>query len=481
MTSLRSAGLFSLVGCLALTLGGCGGADSEATLGPPSRVFLIVVDTLRADHLGAYGYPRATSPFLDPLANQGVVFDRAIAQWPKTGSSMASMFTGRYPQTTGLTHKAAIRLPEEYETLPELFHDNGYTTLAVIGNAVLSSELGWNQGFDEFVEPWKLAEVRPKTPLQWRKVLNANRITAAGSRLLEAHAQDPKLFVWMHYLDPHAPYVLPKGVENPFLEDEHYSGERKIGTWFPRQEILEGRQELDYYIAQYDANVLVVDQGIRTFLAEARELGLLENALVVFTSDHGEGLGDHNELKHGRLPYNSSAQVPLFFWYPSAIEGGRRVERPVELLDLYPTLRDLVAPELVVDGLEGSSLIDFLNPAARRADTAAIEPDAFRYAFSSSGSRGWMYYRTIQSRERKLIYHPDRSRWGLPKTFELYDLEADPGETRNLIDERRNEARELRAELFAWMKEPKGIAETDETAEQSKDTLDALKALGYLN
>lgn len=508
MTSLRSSHrvrqprlAFSLLlGCLALALVGCPGRDSgdsgdgengingsetsarKPAFEAPSRVFLIVVDTLRADHLGTYGYPRDTSPFLDPLAAEGVVFERAIAQWPKTGSSMASMFTGRYPQTTGMTHKAAIKLPEGYDTLPELFHDNGYTTLAVLGNAVLSSELGWNQGFDEFIEPWNLAEVPPKTPLQWRELLGADRITDAGIRLLEAHAQDPKLFVWMHYLDPHAPYVLPKGVENPFLEDEHYTGERKIGKWFPKQEILDQRQELDYYIAQYDANVRVVDEGIQNFLAKARELGLLEDALVVFTSDHGEGLGDHRELKHGRLPYNSSTQVPLFFWYPSGIEGGRRIDRPVELLDLYPTFRDLIAPERVIEGLEGSSLLDFLRPAREASTQKTLgDPDAFRYAFSSSGSHGWMYFRTIQSQKWKLVYHPDRAQRGLPLTYELYDLEADPGETRDLIDEQRNQARALRNDLFAWMKEPETASKSDEETDQSEKTLEALKALGYLN
>jgi len=488
------AGIFLPLGCLALTWIGCGngavGGKSTA-IEPPARVFLIVVDTLRADHLGTYGYPRATSPFLDSLAAEGIVFDRAIAQWPKTGASMASMFTGRYPQTTSLTHRAAIRLPGEYETLAELFHDSGYTTLAVIGNAVLSSELGWNQGFDEFVEPWKLEKVPPKTPLQWRKVLSGERITAAGIRLLEAHLEDPKLFVWLHYLEPHTPYVQPEGVENPFLGDPYYTGERKIGSWFPRQEILDGRQELDYYIAQYDANILLVDRAIRSFLDRARDLGLLENALVVFTSDHGEGLGQHDELKHGRLPYNSTSRVPLFFWYPAAIDGERRVERPVELIDLYPTFRDLVAPDRDVEGFEGSSLIDFLRPPTKTsAVDSAIDSDRFRYAFSESGEQGWMHYRSIQSLEWKLIYHPKRSGRGLPMSYQLFDLDADPGETcdlidrrrtRDLIDRRRREARALRTELFAWMKQPKRIVEGGEAANQSDATIEALKALGYLN
>ncbi len=117
----------------------------ERAAEPPRRVFLVTFDTLRADHLGAYGYRRATSPRFDALAEGGVLFERAIAQWPKTGASFASMFTGRYPQTTGLLQRAALRVPAEYLTLPELFQEAGYTTVAVVSNPVLGAELGWDE------------------------------------------------------------------------------------------------------------------------------------------------------------------------------------------------------------------------------------------------------------------------------------------------------------------------------------------------
>ncbi|NHZ73604.1 MAG: sulfatase-like hydrolase/transferase, partial [Nitrospirae bacterium] len=127
-----------IAGCLAVLLLGsfvaCSGAPSEPEA--PRRVFLITVDTLRADHMGIYGYPRQTSPELDRLAEQGVTFTRALAQWPKTGPSLASLFTGRYPKTTGLTHRAAQKIPGEYLTLPELFQSAGYSTLGVVSNAV---------------------------------------------------------------------------------------------------------------------------------------------------------------------------------------------------------------------------------------------------------------------------------------------------------------------------------------------------------
>ncbi|MFL6293731.1 MAG: sulfatase-like hydrolase/transferase, partial [Thermoanaerobaculia bacterium] len=129
-----------------LLLAACGPRVAEDA---PRRVFFITVDTLRADHMSLYGYPRKTSPELARLAAGGVVIDRAITQWPNTGASFSSMVTGHYPQTTGLTHRAAIRIPEEYLTLPELFQESGYTTLGVVSNAVLAAKFGWNDGFDE--------------------------------------------------------------------------------------------------------------------------------------------------------------------------------------------------------------------------------------------------------------------------------------------------------------------------------------------
>ncbi|HEX3128815.1 MAG TPA: sulfatase-like hydrolase/transferase, partial [Thermoanaerobaculia bacterium] len=137
----------------------------------PRRIFLITVDTLRADRMSLYGYPRETTPRLAQLAASGVTFDRAISQWPKTGVSFASMFTGQYPQTTGLTHRAALRIPEEYLTLPELMQESGYKTVAVNSNAVLAAKFGWNDGFDEYLETWGGGDF-PEDPHLFRSLVH---------------------------------------------------------------------------------------------------------------------------------------------------------------------------------------------------------------------------------------------------------------------------------------------------------------------
>lgn len=452
---------------LTILLAGCYGGPKVAE-DAPRRVFFITVDTLRADHMSLYGYARQTSPEMARLAAGGVVFDRAIAQWPKTGASFASLFTGQYPQTTGLTHRAAIRIPEEYLTLPELFQESGYTTLGVTSNAVLSAELGWNDGFDELLETWGGGDF-PEDPHVFRELIHAPRVNELALPLLEKHAQTKeteRLFVWLHYTDPHAPYMLPDGVSNPFLGDALFQGETEVPRKAARGPYrLDGRTDLKYYVAQYDANVLVTDVYIRRVLDRARELGLLEDSLIVFTADHGESLGEHGSwFEHGPLPYNTTAHVPLFF-VRDGLPAGTRIGNPVELVDLYPTLRDLVVPGYEVPGLEGHSLLPLMK---------GQPSDRFRLAFSEAGEKP-RHFRSVQDGRWKMVLGlGGRRTTGL----ELYDLIADPLETSNLATKHPEELRRLRAELMRWVKNRPG---RHAGQEEDEETEKALRALGYVN
>jgi arylsulfatase A-like enzyme len=452
----------------ALLLGACQGGERAAV---PRRVFLITVDTLRADHLSAYGYARATSPELDKLGASGVTFERAIAQWPKTGSSFASMFTGLYPHTTGITHKAAVRVPAEYLTLPELFKDNGYTTVAVQSNPVLASRFGWNTGFDEYLQSWGSGDVPPE-PQALRPLVHAGKVNELALPALEKHAGADRLFVWLHYSDPHAPYVLPEGAENPFLEDPHFTQEATVPPRVTPVYRLGGRMDLKYYVAQYDANVRVVDRAIREVLDKARSLGLLEDSLIVFTADHGESLGEHDSwFEHGPLPYNTTSHVPLFF-VGKGIPAAKRVNRPVELVDLYPTLLDLVDPGREVQDLEGQSLAPFLQGK----DTE----EGFRVAYSEAGRRRDRYH-TVQDATWKLIFNSGRKRAVASATggFELYNLAEDPDETHNLAAANTAELRRLRGDLLAWMRTARSQGGDEDVVDP--ETERALRALGYAN
>ena len=454
---------------------------------PPRHVLFITVDTLRADHLSLYGYPRATSPGLDELAERGVTFERAIAQWPKTGTSFASIFTGQYPQSTGLTHKAALRIPDEYLTLPELLSQHGFTTVAVVSNAVLGEHLGWNRGFDEYLETWKEAPEVSEDPVEYRKWINAGRVNALALPLLEKHRDAERLFAWIHYSDPHAPYLLPEGVDNPFVGDEHYAGDEQVELEDPRATALGDRRDLKYYVAQYDANVRYTDRHVAELVARVGELALADDTLVVFTADHGESLGEHGYFfGHGRLPYNTGAHVPLVVSYPAAVPEGRRVAVPVELVDLYPTLREWLIPEKPVPGLEGASLLPLLRGEPDKSDRSGDNRDnpEKHLAFSQAGGGSPLtHFRSVQDERWKLIYHPPlrhRQR-EIAARWELYRLDDDPMETRNLADgEPTADLRRLHRELQGWMKGSDWIRRpASEIEAQSQETLKALRALGY--
>ncbi len=457
--------------CVLLAAVACGTREPPV----PRHLLLITVDTLRADHLSLYGYPRRTSPVLEELAGRGVTFERAIAQWPKTGTSFASIFTGQYPQTTGLTHKAAIRVPDEYLTFPELLRQHGFTNVAVVSNAVLGEHMGWHRGFDEYVETWKQAPEMSEDPVEYRKWINAAQVNDLALPLLEKHRDAGRLFAWIHYSDPHAPYLLPEGVDNPFLDDPYYTGDEEVRLHNPRATALGERRDLKYYVAQYDANVHFTDRHVGELLERAGQLGLLEETLVVFTADHGESLGEHGYFfGHGRQPYNAGAHVPLVVSYPAALPSGKRVATPVELVDLYPTLREFLASDKPVPGLEGSSLKPLLNGAPPAGSDRQL-------AFSQAGGGSPLtHFRSVQAERWKLIYHPPlrqhSARW------ELYKLDEDPMETRNLAELSNSaDLRRLARELQAWMKGSDWIRRPQSEIEaQSSETQKALRALGYV-
>ena len=268
------------------------------------------------------------------------------------------------------------------------------------------------------------------------------------------------------------------GRQNPFLGDAVFQGPgdrpipaRLVGKGYT----LEGRTDLKYYVAQYDANVLVADDYIQKLLDEMRSLGLLEDSLIVFAADHGEELGEHNSwFEHGPLPYNTTAHVPLFFADERAAGGAPRgpaggADRPLS------DPQELIAPDRQVQGLEGHSLWPLL-----RAGEAGSAADLFREAFSEAGRHPNLYH-SVQEGTWKLVFNSGgkRSRAADSPTggFELYDLREDPLETRNLAAAHTEEVRRLRRDLAAWMRKARATGEEEVTDENER----ALRALGYVN
>lgn len=461
-------------------------SPGEAAERPPANILLITIDTLRADHLSSWGYPRETSPVLDGLASAGVRFDQAIVQWPKTGPSFASMFTSTYPSDNGIVRKVGIEVPCAYRLLAEELRDRGYSTHAVVSNGALAEEFHFDQGFDTYVQSWKVpppdATVDPN---------GAGRVNELVHGILPRIDRSRPYFLWIHYLDPHIPYVPPAGWTDRFQNDEHWTSEPRIelrdrdksemggiGT----ERTLEGRDELSFYVARYDAEISYVDHEIGRMLDVLDGEGLLEGTLTAVTSDHGESLGEHHYyFDHGRFSFQTCLRVPLILHWPGEL-APRVVEEPVELLDLAPTLLEASGAALVDRAWrQGTSLM-----GRARGETSGEPARAFAEAGYALDGK---WQRALVEDRFKMIYAQilTERRWigGEDVFFTLYDLDADPGETLNVADEHPETFERLQRILWKHREtEREAPAEEEETCldggAMQAETEDLLKTLGYL-
>jgi len=440
---------------------------------PPSRlnVLLITIDTLRADHLGSYGYPRPTSPNIDRLARDGVLFRRAVSQWPKTSPSFASMMSGTYGHTHGLIRTTAQRMPDGPLMLAELLKAAGYQTLAAVANVNLARVFNFDQGFETYLESWREEDEQRRTEL----------VTRQGIDLLDGAAKDRPFFLWLHYFDPHARYQPPTPFSGMFVGDRHFDPSwqmplqqeaRKDLGGIPTTARLGNEARIAYYVAQYDAEIRYVDRQVGLLLAALKERGLDGRTLVILTSDHGESLGEHNYFfEHGRFPYDDCLHVPLIVRAPGGRSG--EVRSPVELIDLLPTVLDLAGlpADPRAEGKSLRRLLDGERPGGSR----------WAYAFSESGySRD--YQRSITSERYKLVYVPDAEDRAVMQgsELELYDLQEDPGETRNLAGERPEVAADLRARLARWIEAGGSGPAPPEAVRIDPEAERQLRSLGYI-
>ncbi|HEX5759288.1 MAG TPA: sulfatase [Thermoanaerobaculia bacterium] len=487
-------GLPLLVASLSLLCLACrpAAAPPYEPLPARSNVLLVTIDTLRADHLSAYGYARPTSPAIDRLAAEGVRFDHAVVQWPKTGPSFASMFTATYPKDNGIVRKVGIPLPCRFRMLAEELRAQGYATHAVVANGAVGREFFFDQGFDTYVETWKLPPGR-----RGEDPNLAAAVTRLAAGVLDRIDRSRPYFLWVHYLDPHWPYAPPAPWTDRFQGDAHWDGAARIpiAAGKARQEMmgigegqaLDGRDELAFYVARYDAEIAYTDAQVGGLLAAARRRGLLERTLTVLTSDHGESLGDHHYFfDHGRFGFQSCLRVPLVFHYPGVLAP--RVDRaPAALVHLAPTLLAAAGVELP-DGAwrQGRSLV----PRLRGAPPAPDDPTAVAFAEAGYEQAG-QWQKIVQDGRWKLIYAQGLAdqRWiaGEGVRFALFDLARDPGETRNVAGAHPAERQRLLRTLWQWDRAPRfdplvepASAACGEERGMERETEELLRSLGYI-
>jgi arylsulfatase A-like enzyme len=425
---------------------GCGDGAGEATA---PHVVLITSDTLRADHLSVSGYPRETSPNLDAFAARTHHFTDAVTVIPETGPSFATIFTGRHPQQHGM-HSNFEGVPLSIPMLAERLKERGYRTAGFVGNPVLRESKGFDRGFEHY----EMGQAVNESFLRWAE-----------------QPWDQPTFVWLHYMEPHGPYKPPEELERIFIDDawsrsdervafltEEQGRETVLGA-IPAYQRQGDEDRVAVYVARYDAEIRYMDTQFGEIIEFLERQGLHDGSAIVFTSDHGESLGEHEfYFEHGWFVFEPSLHVPLMIKRPGQREGSRH-PRQVSNLDLLPTLLALAGA--AVDGtLPG---VDLLGDALSSAEVLLESSERYPEKYYGVRGGGWKY-----------VFHP---RSGVE---ELYDLREDPAESLNLAREMRLDSARLRMALGQLLEEfHAATAESVRGTEDKPEVLERLRALGY--
>lgn len=393
------------------------------------NVLLITLDTTRADHLPAYGYRGVTTPNLDQLAEESSVFEDAISHVPLTLPSHTTMMTGLLPIANGVRDNAGFFVDQKITTLAELLKQKGYATSAFVSSFVLDSRWQLDQGFDLYFDNFNLAEFKGLNPQEAQRP--AEETVAEFSEWIQTH-KGGRFFSWVHFYDPHEPYTPPE----PY--------------------------KTEYASSLYDGEIAYMDENIGKVLKKLKDFNLNDNTIIIVVGDHGESLGQHQEITHAMFVYNATQHVPLIVHIPGGHK--QRIKEVVRLMDIAPTVADLTKVTFP-EPIQGVSLLPLMNGKEKSK----------RFAYSESLypelHYGWSPVVAITTNQYKFI--------NVPKP-ELYDRIADPQETKNLIKEKASIAKVLKGELEETNKK---YARSDIGGLQKMDpeTEERLRSLGYLS
>ncbi len=409
-------------GFMGLLFVGCRSGEQKPN---NASAILITVDTLRADHLACYGYRNISTPAIDRLAQDGVLFRQDIAQVPLTLPSHCSLLTGLLPAGTGVRDQAGSTLPAATPTIAGLLKAAGLQTAAFVASSVLNAETGLNHGFDMY------SGVSPRSggsPGGEGLERRGDQVITEALDWIRS-AGRTRFFAWIHVYDPHTPYDAPE----PY--------------------------RTRYAAAPYDGEIAFVDSLIGQFLEALNAGGLYDNTLIALTSDHGESLGEHGESTHGFFLYDSTVRVPLIVKFPGSRWKGRVVEEQVRGIDIAPTILEALAVG-VPPQMQGAALAGLAAANRQGASRPALSETHYPYYHF-----GWSPLLSIRSGQYKFIRAPRP---------ELYDLTQDPGEQKNIAAENPSIVRELESQLRGSEVPPKPKNNVDPA------TVAKLKSLGYI-
>ncbi|RJS67906.1 sulfatase [Candidatus Bathyarchaeota archaeon] len=409
------------------------------------KVILFVIDTLRADHLGCYGYGKETSPNIDRLADEGVLFENAYPSDVPTQPSFTSMFTGQRGIMTGVvSHSRTESLSESIPYLTEILAQNGVTTAAV--STLYMMRRWFARGFKYYMNP--VAGIRRKL-----QQVDAEEINEMALPWIREH-KDEDFFLFVHYWDPHSIYRPPEPYRRLFYQGDETDPEnrsldvlRTQPVWPFIKRHLDAMKEnitdIEYVIAQYDGEIRYADDNFGELLNLLEDLGIYDETAIIFTSDHGESLGEHHFYFDHCDVYEPTVHVPLIVRCPERLPEGKRVRDLVQsTLSVAPTVLDLFGLE-VPKSMEGKSLIEISEGKV----------EGYKEIYVNQGL--WTAKRAVRVGRWKLIKTLDKSFWETPET-ELYDLEADPGEVRNLAEDEPEVVDRLELRMYRWLRRKLG-------------------------
>ncbi|MCZ6594515.1 MAG: sulfatase [Bacteroidetes bacterium] len=432
------------------------------------NIIVYLLDALRADHLSVYGYHRPTSPYIDKLAKEGILFDNAFAQATYTQASVMSFFTSRYPTFV----RSNGKLPEKYKTIASVLREEGYQTAAISTNIHVSKVFGMTQGFDNFMN------IPPFSGIPtWETNDSARNITYRLSHLFEEFTKSRRpFFLYLHSINPHSPYRAPDPYFNTFRNNNRIPVNSSNDNLIKIQkgEVPITINDKDDLIDQYDGNILFNDDEIRNLMNILEKFDLIKSTVLIIMSDHGEEFLDHGGILHSGKLFDELIHVPLIIWNPVIFNKPKKISTPVELIDLMPTIIDLALIQNADSfQMEGRSLLYLLDEDSTKPKEVYSYENRFGVEVVSVRDSQWKY-----------IYSPKGMGYGIGKsdTIEwLFNLERDPYELENKADNEKELATKFREQVLTWL-EVKKVKTLDNLPNVTIDeaTKEKLKSLGYI-
>lgn len=491
-------------------------------LKPKPNIVLVIMDTARAANFSCYGYEKITSPNVDKLAEKGILFRNAITPSPWTLPSHISMFTGLYPSEHGLTEDKIVSGKNIYGLskqhmyeffLPQILKTQGYRTAGFSNNPWISHQFGFARGFDVFYEAWAQSEtqslfrrmlrsIRRVSPQMMHPILNNLRVrmgwlfrSDSGAKntievfqkwLGNDRSDDSPYFAFFNFMEPHLPYMPPKPFDQKFF-DQGLHSHRLRAVNQDHLKFIAGKVKMepeDFSLLQslYDGEIAYLDSQLKEIFDCMQDCGVLDNTLLILTSDHGENIGEHGLMGHQFCLYDTLLRVPLIIKLPGSAIKGKRDDKYVQVSDLFYTLLDVLGIQIDGRDISNRSLLD-----PSYSGVVISEHEVPKITLSSLRKRFPYFPERNLDQEMKCLYADGTKYiWNSKGEDEMYDLTQDPAEESNLIHSIPDQAAKLfrllrgRTELMKKDTRKKEIPPDLQTEEVDPRVQEKLRDLGYI-